>query len=101
MILPLRVLGSAAGEANVVGHGQRADLPADVLLKLLPQLVAGVAAGGERDEHRHGLALQVVRPADGRGLGHRRVAHQRASISIVLSRWPETFSTSSMRPMIQ
>ena len=23
------------------------------------------------------------------------------SISIVLSRWPETFSTSSMRPMIQ
>jgi hypothetical protein len=60
---------------------------------------------GRALEHHEGadrLARHVVGAADHRRLGHQRVGDTSAdSISIVPMRWPETFSTSSMRPMIQ
>ena len=57
------------GEADVVGLGQRADFLADVLLEFLAERFARLARL-ERDEDGDGFALQLVRPADRRRLGH-------------------------------
>ena len=93
--------GQGGCEADVVGHGQGADLLADVGLELLAQ-VFGRLAAVERDEHRDRLALDFVRPADGRGFGDRRMAHQGAfDLDRARAGGRDTFSTSSMRPMIQ
>jgi hypothetical protein len=61
----------------------------------------GSTPGHRRDVGVDALALDVVRIADHGGLGDGVVQHQRDSISAVPRRWPETLSTSSMRPVIQ
>ena len=102
MILPLRVLGRAVGEADVVGLGQGADFLADVVASVPAASSSLGSRRLERDEHGHGLALQFVRAGRPRPPRPPRGWLTSAlSISIVLSRWPATFSTSSMRPMIQ
>ena len=101
MILPLRVFGRAEVKRISAGAAEFADLLGDVGLEFLLQRIAGVRSAGQRDEGTHGLAGQIVGPPDRGRFRHVVVATRADSISIVLSRWPETFNTSSIRPMIQ
>ena len=69
---------------------------------MLLRLVAVRAAPLQHDERDDRFAGQVVGPADHRGLGDQfGLATSADSISIVPRRWPATFSTSSMRPMMR
>ena len=77
MILPRARLRQRVGEADRVGPGELADLLVDVLRELRLQVLR-VVARLQRDEYDERLALELVGPADGRGLGDRRVAHERA-----------------------
>ena len=89
------------GEMNVVGHGQRADLFADVVLQFLPQFLGRIQAAGQSDEDRDGFAFDVVGRPTAAASATAGWLTRALSISMVLSRCPETFNTSSMRPMIQ
>ncbi len=78
MILPLRVLGSDVHKLDLGRDGDGADLVAHVLLQLLDQALAAVTPGIEDAVGVDDVALEFVRHADHGGLGHGRVAHQRA-----------------------
>src|SRR5438046_6053808 len=57
------------GEAEIVRTREGADLLRDVLAERLPELLGRALARLERHEGGDRLALQLVRPAGGRGLG--------------------------------
>ena len=102
MIFPLRVLGKRIGEADIVGLGQRADFFRHPLAQFFFQFAGGLRPCFEGDERGDGLSLEIVGTSHHRSFGHRfGCATSADSTSIVLSRCPLTFSTSSTRPMIQ
>ena len=78
MILPERVLGSDVHERHLLGPGDGSDVLGDVLAQFLGQRLGWCIPGSEDAVGVDGLALDLVGQADGRGLGHGRVAHQRA-----------------------
>jgi len=100
MILPLRVFGRLSPKRMSFGlaiapislpthsRSSRASFCAasPVGRACLSTTKAQIARGG------------LVGTADHRRLGHSGLATSADSISIVPMRWPETFSTSSMRP---
>ena len=102
MILPERVFGRSS--AQMIRFG-RANLPirsATTLADPLDQLVAGLGVAPERDEGADRLAGVLVGLADHRRLGDLSWwATIADSTSAVESRWPETLTTSSMRPITQ
>ena len=71
-------LRQGVGEADVVGPGQRPDVLGDVRLQFGLQLVARRDALLQRHEADDPLALELVRPADHRGLRDLGVMHQGA-----------------------
>ena len=90
------------GKANFVRLGDRSDDAANVAAQLFAEFRGGLKSVLQRDKRDHALALDFVGPADDRGFGDGFVWLTSAlSISEVPSRWPATFSTSSMRPTIQ
>jgi hypothetical protein len=97
-------LGQVVAEADVLGLGDGADLLGHPVAQLVGDLLGFVAGGARALEHHEGadgLAGGVVGAAHHGGFGHQvGVADQGDSISIVPMRWPDTFSTSSMRPVM-
>src|SRR5260370_32876578 len=61
-------LGQAVGEANVVGPGQSADLANHVFLQLAFQVFGRRNAATQGDEADKAFALELIWPADNRGL---------------------------------
>jgi hypothetical protein len=102
MILPLRVFGSPDATWMTSGAAKRADGVRTCCLSA-PTSSLPVAPRSRREQHVRvdALALDLVRVADDRRLGHRLVRHQRALDLGGAERWPDTLSTSSMRPVIQ
>ena len=79
MILPLRVFGSASVKRISSGLAKPPISCADPLAQFLAQLVVVAVALLQGDEAADGLAGDLVRLADHRRFGHRRMAHQRAT----------------------
>ncbi len=77
MILPLRVFGSALVKRMSSGSARAPISLRTWRFQFVAQRVAWLGRF-ERDEHRHGFPLHLVRPADRRRLGHGRMADQRA-----------------------
>ena len=77
MILPLRVLGRASVKRISSGRASAPISLVDVGAKLLPQCLAGLLPGFERDEGGDPLSLQIVGLAHDGRLGHQRMADQR------------------------
>jgi hypothetical protein len=104
MILPLRVLGRLSPKRMSLGLAIGPISLATQSRSCLAMALASSPRGAGALEHHEGadgLAGGVVRPAHHRGLGHQLgAADQADSISIVPMRWPLTFSTSSMRPVM-
>src|ERR1043166_2663152 len=71
-------LRQRVGEAEIVRAREGADLLRDVLAECLPELLGRALARLERHEGGDRLALQLVRPADDRGLGDGGMGHARA-----------------------
>ena len=94
-------LGQGFREADFVRTGQGADLLGDVRSKLLPQRLAGLLAGFERDERGNACPFSSSGLPTTAASATRGWLTSALSISIVESRWPATLSTSSTRPMIQ
>ena len=78
MILPERVLGRPGAHWIRSGVAVGADLLAHLLHQILAQRLARLDALLERHVAVDALTLDVVRIADHRGLGHRRMGDQRA-----------------------
>ena len=94
-------LGQGVGEADVLRLGDRADLLGHVAAQRGRGVVVHARPALRRDERHDRRAGEVVGPADHGRLGHLRWETSALSTSMVPMRWPETFITSSMRPMIQ
>ena len=102
MILPDRVFGRSAVKRMSSGRAIAPIFFDDVLLQLVRQRSAlPCDAFLERHERGDRLALDLVRPADHRGLGDLRMIDQRALDFHRADAWPATFSTSSTRPSSQ
>ena len=95
-------LGQGVGEPDVVGAGQGADLLDDVGAQLLPQRLAGASWPDSRV-----TKAEIACPRSSSGLPTTAASAtlgwltRALSTSMVESRCPATFSTSSTRPMIQ
>ena len=102
MIFPERVFGQVLGPDDPLRPRELADPLRDVLADVADEVLVAVAAALERHERGHGLARVLVGLPDHGRLGDLASSETIAdSISAVDMRWPETLSTSSMRPMIQ
>jgi hypothetical protein len=97
-------LGQVVAEADVLGLGDRADLLGHPVAQFLGDRLASSPVGRGRlstTKAQMASPVSVVGAAHHGGFGHQLGAATSAdSISIVPMRWPETFSTSSMRPVI-
>src|SRR5487761_2152041 len=94
---PRARLGQVIAEADVLGFGDRADLLADPIAQFLRnflRLCAGRA-------HTASPVMSSGRPTTAASATSAVFATSADSISIVPRRWPDTFSTSSMRPMMR
>ena len=94
-------LGQRSGEADVVGLGQRADFLANVLLRSsLRSFSSGLPLLSVTNTATASPLISSGRPTAAASATCGWLTRA-LSISIVLRRCPATFSTSSMRPMIQ
>jgi hypothetical protein len=83
------------------GRGDRSDHVGHVLAQLERKRIGRLLAGPKDDEREDRLAADRVVLADDRRLGDGWWSTSADSTSIVLSRWPATFMTSSTRPRSQ
>ena len=100
MILPERVFGRSSAQTIRLG---RANLPirSATVPRMPLELVGAVDVALQRHERADRLACLLVELADHGGLGDRSWATIADSTSAVERRWPETLTTSSMRPITQ
>ena len=103
MILPERVLGSSGDDHDLARLGDRADLLLHVLAQLLDDVLAAVARRDSRRITNAQTAWPVVSSAAPTTAASATFGCETSadSISVVESRWPETFMTSSTRPSSQ
>jgi len=102
MILPLRVLGSP-GTMWITSGAAKAPIACRTCSLSAADQLLPVAVVPRVEQHVRidALALDRMRVADDRASATASCATSALSISAVPIRCPDTFSTSSMRPVIQ
>jgi len=105
MILPERVFGRLSANRMSSGLAMATHHAPRLQLRNYCTQLAGITRRARPPRHttkaNTASPLIVVLLADHGSLRHPRMATSADSISIVPNRCPATFSTSSMRPMIQ